>query len=69
MYDTGAQRSCMPFKAFKRIYGSTKPKEIDAQLNTRDAGGNDLGHQGTYLLLVQLMGKWIMHYIIVLENL
>ncbi len=23
LYDTGAQRSCMPFKAFKRIYGTT----------------------------------------------
>jgi hypothetical protein len=27
LYNTGAQRSCMPFKAFKRIYGTTKLKE------------------------------------------
>ena len=69
LYDTGAQRSCMPFKAFKRIYGTAQPKKIDAKLNIRDAGGNDLGYQGTYLLPMQLMGKKIMHDIVVLEHL
>ena len=33
LYDTGAQRSCMPFKAFKRIYGTAQPKKMDAKLN------------------------------------
>ena len=40
LYGTGAQRSCMPFKAFKRIYGCTNVKKVDANLNIRDAGGN-----------------------------
>ena len=69
LYDTGAQRSCMPFKAFKRIYGSTNVKKINANLNIRDAGGNDLGYKGTYLLPIQLMGKRIMHDMVILENL
>ena len=59
----------MPFKAFKRIYGTTQPKKIYTILNIRDAGGNDLGYQGMYLLLMQLMGKKIMHNIVVLEHL
>ena len=54
LYDTGAQRSCMPFKAFKRIYGSTNVKKVNANLNIKDAGGNDLGYKGTYLLPMQL---------------
>ena len=29
LYSTGVQRSCMPLKAFKRIYGSTNAKKID----------------------------------------
>ena len=59
----------MPFKVFKRIYGSTNAKKMDAKLNIRDAGGNDLGYKGTYLLPMQHMGKRIMHDIVVLENL
>ena len=59
----------MSFKALKRIYNTTQPKKIDAKLNIRDAGSNDLGYQGTYLLPMQLMGKKIMHYIVVLEHL
>ena len=51
LYNTGAQRSCMPVKAFQRIYGLTNVKKIDAKLNLRDIGGNDFGYQGTYLLL------------------
>jgi hypothetical protein len=27
LYDTGAQRSCLPFKAFKRINGTSKLKK------------------------------------------
>ena len=59
----------MPFKAFKQMYGTTHPKKIDVKLNIRDAGGNELGYQGTYLLPMQLMGKKIMHDIVVLEHL
>ena len=66
---TGTQRSCMSFKAFKRIYGTTNAKKIDAKLDIRDAGGNDFGSQGTYLLPMQLMVKRIVHDIVVLENL
>ena len=54
------QRSCLPFKAFKRIYGTTQPKKIDTKLNIRDSGGNALRYRGTYLLPMQLMGKKIM---------
>ena len=28
LYDTGAQRSCMPFKAFKRIYGTYRSHNL-----------------------------------------
>ena len=59
----------MPFNAFKRIHGTAQPKKINAKLNIRDAGGNDLGYQGTYLLPMQLIGKKIMPDIVVLENL
>jgi hypothetical protein len=48
LYNTGAQRSCMPFKAFKRIYGTVKPKQKpEPDLNIKDAGRNDLGYKGT----------------------
>ena len=44
LYDTGAQRTCMPFKAFKRIYGpdSLKKKQIHENLNIKDAGAMTL---------------------------
>jgi hypothetical protein len=38
LYKTGAQRSCMPIKALKRIYGSAKLKKLpEKELHIRDA--------------------------------
>jgi hypothetical protein len=38
----------MPFKAFKRIYGTSKLKKLPKnRLKIKDAGGNDLGYKGT----------------------
>jgi hypothetical protein len=39
MYDTGAQQSCMSFKAFKWIYGTAHPKNLSLKnLLIKDAG-------------------------------
>jgi hypothetical protein len=38
----------MPFKAFKRIYGTSKLKrKPENDLKIKDAGGNDLGYKGS----------------------
>ena len=73
LYDTGAQRTCMPFKAFMRIYGpeSLKPRPRRLQENNlqiRDAGGNDLGYKGTYMVDMEIFGKQVQHDVIVLEH-
>ncbi len=69
LYDTGAQRSCMPFKAFKRIYGTSKLKKVpEIGLKIKDAGGNDLGYKGTFLVPMQIFGRKVMHDLVVLEN-
>ena len=70
LYDTGAQRTCMPFKAFKRIYGpdSLKKKQIHENLNIKDAGGNDLGYKGTFLVEMEVFGRQVEHDLVVLEH-
>ncbi len=69
LYDTGAQRSCMPFKAFKRIYGTSNLKKVpEMGLKIKDAGGNDLGYKGTFLVPMQILGRKIMHDLVILEN-
>ncbi len=69
LYDTGAQRSCMPFKAFKRIYGTTKLKrKPEPDLKIKDAGGNDLGYRGTYMVPMQILGRKIMHDLVILDH-
>jgi hypothetical protein len=65
----GAQRSCVPFKVFKRIYGTTKPKQKPKpDLKIKDAGGNDLGYKGTYMVPMQILGRKIMHDLVILEQ-
>ncbi len=50
----------MPFKAFKRIYGTSKLKKLPENgLKIKDAGGNDLGNKGTYLVPMQILGRII----------
>ena len=70
LYDTGAQRPCMPFKAFKRIYGpdSLKKKQIHENLNIKDAGGNDLGYKGTFMVEMEIFGRQVEHDLVVLEH-
>ncbi len=69
LYDTGAQSTCMPFKAFKRIYGTTKLKrKPEPDLKIKDAGGNDLGYKGTYLVPMQILGRKIMHDLVILDH-
>jgi hypothetical protein len=59
----------MPFKAFRRIYGTTKIKKLpERSLKIKDAGGNDLGYEGTYLVPMQVLGRKVMHDLVVLEN-
>jgi hypothetical protein len=59
----------MPFKAFKRIYGTSKLKMTPKNnLKIRDAGGNDLGYRGTYLVPMQILGRKIMHHLVILDN-
>ena len=43
LYDTGAQRTCMPFKAFKRIYMFASPVEVcfPKLVTKRDKTGRD----------------------------
>jgi hypothetical protein len=54
----------MPFKAFKRIYGTSKiKKKPENDLKIKDAGGNDLGYKGTYLVPMQ-----ILHDLVILEH-
>jgi hypothetical protein len=59
----------MPFKAFKRIYGTTKLKKLpENSLKIKDAGSNDLGYKRTYLVPIQVLGRKVMHDLVVLEN-
>jgi hypothetical protein len=59
----------MPFKAFKRIYGSSKLKKVpEIGLKIKDAGGNDLGYKGAFLVPMQILGRKIMHNLVILEN-
>jgi hypothetical protein len=59
----------MPFKAFKRIYGTSKLKKLpEIGLKIKDAGGNDLGYKGKYLVPMQILGRKIMHDLVILEN-
>ncbi len=59
----------MPFKAFKRIYGTSKLKKVpEAGLRIKDAGSNDLGYKGTFLVPKQILGRKIMHDLVILEN-
>jgi hypothetical protein len=59
----------MPFKPFKRIYGSAKPKKLpEKKLHIRDTGGNDLGYKGTYLVPMQILGRKVMHDLVVLDH-
>ena len=59
----------MPFKAFKRIYDSTKPKKLpEKELQIRDARGNDLGYKGTYLVSMQILGRKVMHDLVILDH-
>jgi hypothetical protein len=44
LYDTGAQQSCMPFKAFVTIYCSGRPQR-NAEQNI---------YKGTYIVLMEL---------------
>jgi hypothetical protein len=67
--DTGAQQSCMPFKAFKRIHNPAKLRKLTLkELHIRDEGGNDLEYKGTYLVQTQLLGRKVMHDLVVLEH-
>ena len=71
LYDTGAQRTCMPFKAFKRIYGPDSlkhKKQIHENLNIKDAGGNDLGYKGTFMVEMEIFGRQVEHGLVVLEH-
>ncbi len=69
LYDTGAQRSCMPFKAFKKIQSTNKLKQKpEPDLKIKDAGGNDLGYRGTYLVPMQIFGRKIMHDLVILDH-
>ncbi len=59
----------MPFKAFKRIYGTSKPKNTpENNLKIKDAGGNNLGYRGTYLVPMQILGRKIMHDLVILHS-
>ena len=40
----------------------------EKDLHIRDAGGNDLGYKGTYLVPMQILGREVMHDLVVLEN-
>jgi hypothetical protein len=54
----------MPFKAFKRIYGTVNVKNSQKKTFT---GGNNLGYKG--LVPMQLLGRKVMHDLVLLENL
>jgi hypothetical protein len=59
----------MPFKAFKRIYNIAKPIKLpERELHIRDAGGKDLGYKGTYLVLMQILYRKVMHDLVVLDQ-
>ena len=73
LFDTGASRTCMPEKTFRKMFSpGNRPsplprKETDYEL--KDAGGNDLGLLGTYLLTFNIRGRSVQHEVVVLKNL
>ena len=73
LFDTGASRTCMPEKAFRRLFPPDKRPE-PLPLNTldrplQDAGGNDLGFIGTFLLEFNIKGRKVKHEVAVLRKL
>ena len=72
VFDTGAQRTCMPEKVFRKIFPADKrPPKVIMSKETKftDAGGNDLGYVGTFLMDMKIMGKQIQHEVVVLNKL
>jgi hypothetical protein len=40
----------------------------EKSLKIKDAGGNDIGCKGTFLVPMQVLGRKVMHDLVVLEN-
>ena len=40
----------------------------EKELHIRDAGGNDLGYKGTFLVPMQLLGRKVMHNLVDMEH-
>ena len=72
LFDTGAQRTCMPEKVFRKMFPADKrPPKVNMPKETKftDAGGNDLGYVGTFLMDMKIMGKQVQHEVVVLNRL
>ena len=65
--------SCMTLEHNGLVCSSNLSKEYmvqlpEKELHIRDAGGNDLGYKGTYLVLMKILGRKVMHNLVVLDH-
>jgi hypothetical protein len=40
----------------------------EKDLHIKDAGGNDLGYKGTYMVPIHMLGRKVMHNLVILKN-
>jgi hypothetical protein len=73
LFDTGASRTCMPESTFRKMFSTgNRPEPLpkkNSDLELQDAGGNDLGMKGIYLLDMNINGRRVQHEVVVLTNL
>jgi hypothetical protein len=65
--DTGAQQSCVPFKAFKRIYGPAKQKN-NVKKAAHQRPRRQISRVQRYLVPMQILSRKVMHNLVVLEH-
>jgi hypothetical protein len=52
----------------KNLWNYQSEKVPEKSLKIKDAGGNVLGYKGTYLVPMQVLGRKVMHDLVVLDN-
>jgi hypothetical protein len=61
LYDTGAQ-------SIQKNLPNGQCKKTPGKRHIRDAEGNDLRYKGTYLVPMLLLGRMVMHDLVVLKK-
>jgi hypothetical protein len=69
LFVTSAQPLFMPFKIFKLIYSPAGLNTLlKKDLHIKDTGGNDLDYKSKYLVYMHILGRKVMHALVILES-